>query len=156
MSLKKTKYAEYIRDFTAIGNPFLLLLVAVSTLATFDKFTHYFIILLLAFLLNEFICSTIKYLWHKPRPNGQEFQNGFEKIDAGSFPSIHASRISLVYLSLSYLHYIEGNPILVPVFITVILVVGYSRIFLKKHFFVDVMAGYGFGSAMFCALTFLF
>lgn len=156
MSLKKTKYAEYIRDFTAIGNPFLLLLVSVATLATFEKFTHYFVILLVAFLLNELICSTIKYLWHKPRPNGQEFENGFEKIDAGSFPSIHASRISLVYLSLSYLHYMNGNAILMPVFLTVIVVVGYSRIFLKKHFFVDVMAGYGFGSAMFYGLTFLF
>lgn len=153
-SLKKTKYAEYIRDFTAIGNPFLLLLVAVATLANYANFNHYFIILVLAFLANEFICSSIKYLWHKPRPNGQEFNNGFEKIDAGSFPSIHASRISLVYLSLSYIHYINGQLLLVPIFVLIILVVGYSRIFLKKHFFVDVMAGYGFGSLMFWAITF--
>ena len=56
-SLKKTKYAEYIRDFTAIGNPFLLLLVALVTLSNFDKFEDYFIILLIGFLVNEFVCS---------------------------------------------------------------------------------------------------
>ncbi len=153
--LKKVKYAEYIRDFTAIGNPFLLLLIAVATLSSHAKFVPYFIILLTGFFVNEVLCSGIKLLWHKPRPNGQEFNNKFEKIDAGSFPSIHASRISFVYLSLGYIQYMAGNLLLLPVFLTVIIVVGYSRIFLKKHFFVDVMAGYCFGLLMFFAITFL-
>ncbi|BDS13581.1 phosphatase PAP2 family protein [Aureispira anguillae] len=154
-SLKKTKYAEYIRDFTAIGNPFLLLLVTLATLSNHPKFHTYFWILLAGFLINEFICSAIKYLWHKPRPNGQQYKNGFEKIDAGSFPSIHSSRISFVYLSLGYIHYMAENFLLMPTFIVVIAVVGYSRIFLKKHFFVDVMAGYFFGTIQFLAITFL-
>jgi len=153
-SLKSTKYAEYIRDFTAIGNPFLLLLVTVATLSSHPKFLSYFIILIAGFLVNEIVCSGIKLFWHKPRPNGQEFSNKFEKIDAGSFPSIHSSRISFVYLSLGYIHYVANNIILLPVFLTVIVVVGYSRIFLKKHFFVDVMAGYFFGTLMFFAITF--
>ncbi|MCH2023058.1 MAG: phosphatase PAP2 family protein [Saprospiraceae bacterium] len=155
-SLKKTKYAEYIRDFTAIGNPFLLLLVALVTLSNFDKFEDYFIILLIGFLVNEFVCSGIKFLWHKPRPNGQNFSNALEKIDAGSFPSIHSSRISFVYLSLGYIQYLEGNTFLLPVFIFVIVIVGYSRYFLKKHFIVDVLAGYGFGILFFVLLFFLF
>ena len=65
-SLKKTKYAEYIRDFTAIGNPFLLLLVALGTLSSHPKFETYFLILLAGFFLNEILCSAIKYFWHKP------------------------------------------------------------------------------------------
>jgi membrane-associated phospholipid phosphatase len=148
-SLKKTKYAEYIRDFTAIGNPFLLLLVALAALSNLDQFVHYICILLLGFFVNEFVCSAIKFLWHKPRPNGQNFSNGFEKIDAGSFPSIHSSRISFVYLSLGYIQYLEGNQFLLPVFVLVILIVGYSRYFLKKHFIVDILAGYGFGILFF-------
>lgn len=153
-SLRKTKYAEYIRDFTAIGNPFLLLLVALATLSTFPEFYTYFFVLLAGFLINEIICSAIKYFWHKPRPNGQEFKNGLEKIDAGSFPSIHSSRIALVYLSLAYIHYMAANFLLIPVFLIVIVVVGYSRIFLKKHFFIDVIAGYSFGFIQFLAITF--
>ncbi|MCH2042801.1 MAG: phosphatase PAP2 family protein [Saprospiraceae bacterium] len=146
-SLSKTKYAEYIRDFTALGNPFLLLLVTFCTLGMlpFEKASHLWILLLIGFMVNEFICSGIKFLWHKPRPNGQTFDSAFEKIDAGSFPSIHSSRISFVYGSLAYVQYFEQNYHYLIVFIFVILLVGYSRIFLKKHFFIDVMAGYGFG-----------
>lgn len=148
-SLKKTKYAEYIRDFTAIGNPFLLLLVSLSALSVLPGFELYYARLLIGFFVNEFICSAIKYFWHKPRPNGQQFDNGFEKIDAGSFPSIHASRISFVYLSLSYIYYLNKHYFMLPVFLIVILVVGYSRTFLKKHFWVDVFAGFGFGILFF-------
>jgi len=149
--LKKRKYSEYIQDFTALGNPFLLLLI--SFFATQGDFwlskTQIWGVLLGGFLANEFICSGIKYIWHKPRPNSQSFADGFEKIDAGSFPSIHAARISFVYSSLGYLHYIQNQSIAaILICFGVIIVVGYSRVFLRKHFIEDVLAGYGFGVAM--------
>lgn len=153
-SLGKTKYAEYIRDFTSIANPFLLLLVVFATLSHHSQFIPYFTILVIGFLINEAICSGIKFLWHKPRPNGQTYENGLEKIEAGSFPSIHAARISYIYLSLSYIHYNMGNLFIIPVFLLVILIVGYSRIFLRKHFIIDVLAGYGFGITMFAIASF--
>jgi membrane-associated phospholipid phosphatase len=155
-SLKKTKYAEYIRDFTAIGNPFLLLLVSLAATANLTQFLPCFCVLLIGFFVNEIVCSSIKFFWHKPRPDGQQFDNGFEKIDAGSFPSIHSSRISFVYLSLGYIQYQNGNEFLLPVFLTVIAVVGYSRYFLKKHFFVDIMAGFCFGILFFLLFFILF
>lgn len=148
-TLGKQKYAEYVRDFTAIGNPFLLLLVALTTLSHQEDFATYFGVLISGFFLNEIICSAIKFFWHKPRPNGQTFVNGLEKIEAGSFPSIHASRISFVYLFLAYIHYMSENMLILPIFLIIILIVGYSRIFLKKHFLVDVLAGYFFGTLMF-------
>jgi undecaprenyl-diphosphatase len=148
--LKKRKYAEYIQDFTALGNPFLLLLVAFVALqglpfAAFGLWAR----LLIGFFANEIICSGIKFFWHKPRPNGQQFDNPLDKIDAGSFPSIHASRISFVYSSLAYLHFLAfGTYYFAAVALVVVVVVGYSRVFLRKHFLEDVLAGYGFGSAM--------
>lgn len=148
-SLKKTKFAEYVRDFTAIGNPFLLLLVSLSALSVLPGFEGFMLRLIVGFLVNELVCSSIKYFWHKPRPNGQVFDNGFEKIDAGSFPSIHASRMAFVYLSLSFVHYTCGYYFMLPIFLTLILVVGYSRTFLKKHFWTDVFAGFGFGILFF-------
>ena len=39
MSLKKNKYAEYIRDITALGNPFILLLIAVVALSVSPSFS---------------------------------------------------------------------------------------------------------------------
>lgn len=156
--LAKNKYAEYIRDFTSIGNPFLLLLVSFLVLGVLEKeqFQQYFIVLIVGFLLNEFICSSVKYLWHKPRPNGQKYKNALEKIDAGSFPSIHASRMAFVYSSLSYIQYQQGHYIYLPVFFLIILTVGYSRVFLKKHFWFDVLFGYLFWAvAFFLAKSFL-
>lgn len=144
-SLRKSKTAEYIHDFTALGNPFLLLLVSLMALSNHPQLGRYFPLLLLGFFINEIVCSSIKYLWHKPRPNGQQYAGGLEKIDAGSFPSIHASRISFVYLSLGMMHYWIGNNWVLIMSGLVILTVGYSRIFLKKHFLTDVLAGYAFG-----------
>lgn len=145
LSLRKTKTAEYIHDFTALGNPFLLLLVALMALSNHPQLNIFFPPLLIGFFVNEIVCSGIKYLWHKPRPNGQEYVGGLEKIDAGSFPSIHASRISFVYLSLGIMHYQIGNNWVFIMSVLVIMAVGYSRIFLKKHFLTDVLAGYCFG-----------
>jgi undecaprenyl-diphosphatase len=147
-SLAKNKYAEYVRDFTALGNPFLLFIVAFAALQNLPQASQHLLTLVLVFLLNEVICSGIKYLWHKPRPNQQGFSNGFEKIEAGSFPSIHAARVAWVYGYLSLLYYpLQAWGALV-MFGSIILLVGYSRIFLRKHFLTDVLAGYGFGAVL--------
>lgn len=146
-SLRKMKTAEYIHDLTALGNPFLLLLVTLMALSNHPQFDIFFLPLVTGFFVNEIVCSGIKYFWHKPRPNGQKYTGGLEKIDAGSFPSIHASRISFVYLSLGIMHHWIGNSWVMLMSILVILIVGYSRIFLKKHFLIDVLAGYCFGIA---------
>lgn len=146
MSLKKNKYAEYIRDITALGNPFILLLFTIVALSLSPSFYQHLLIIVLTFLVNECLCSGIKYIWHKPRPNQQSFSNAFEKIDAGSFPSIHSSRIILVYGYLSYIHLaVLENPYVGYLLALFILLVGYSRIFLKKHFLTDVIAGYLIG-----------
>ena len=145
-SLRKVKYAEYVRDITALGNPIVLLLVSVLTLAALPEWGTYLLPMIVGFLLNEALCSGIKYVWHKPRPNGQQYAGGLEKIDAGSFPSIHAARISYVYGTLGMVHYWTGRPWVLLLALTVVVAVGYSRVFLQKHYFVDVMAGYGFGS----------
>lgn len=153
--LSSVKYAEYVRDVTALGNPFLLLLVAVLALVSSPNFLYYLLLMVIGFFGNETICSTIKYIWHKPRPNGQLYKSGFEKIDAGSFPSIHAARIMFVYSSIGYVHFKMGHLPIVFICLIVIFAVGYSRIFLKKHFLFDVSAGYCFGFTWFLLFYFL-
>lgn len=145
-SLRTVKYAEYVRDITALGNPIVLLLVSVLTLAALPELGTYLLPMIVGFLLNEALCSGIKFLWHKPRPNGQQYAGGLEKIDAGSFPSIHAARIAYVYGTLGMVHYWMGRYWVLLIALSVIVAVGYSRVFLQKHYFLDVMAGYGFGS----------
>lgn len=141
-SFFKYKIKDWIRDFTSLGNPIILLLVPFATLGPSAIFYK----LLSALTVNEILCSTIKLLFHKPRPDGQAYKTILEKIDAGSFPSIHASRITLVYLTLfSFAEHIS----LKIAFITVILLVVYSRVALKRHFWTDVIGGVLIGSILF-------
>ncbi len=132
------KYKEWIRDFTSLGNPIILLFVPFAVLGPQPLFYK----LLLALLINEVFCSLIKLFFHKPRPDGQAYKGVLEKIDAGSFPSIHASRISLVYFTLFNN---ASNLSLKITFLAVIAVVAYSRVALKRHFVTDIIGGITIG-----------
>jgi len=69
-----------------------------------------------------------------------------EKIDAGSFPSIHASRISLVYFTLFNVTNLLSLKI---AFISVIAVVAFSRVALKRHFWTDIIGGIVIGISIY-------
>ncbi|HIP48324.1 MAG TPA: phosphatase PAP2 family protein [Lutibacter sp.] len=132
------KLNDWFRDFTSLGNPILLVFVPFIFLGNSSVF-HY---LLLALLINEIFCSLIKILFPKKRPSGQTYSNLLEKIDAGSFPSIHASRITIVYLTL----FSNTESIAIKIaFISVIVLVFLSRVKLKKHFWIDVLSGFIIG-----------
>ncbi len=142
MAAKKSfftyKLEEWARDITALANPLILLFVPF----VFLQASPVFYTLLLALLVNEILGSVIKIIFPKKRPNGQTYSTLLEKIDAGSFPSLHASRITLVYLTLFSN---TENIVLKIVFILVILLVILSRIKLKKHFWTDVLGGFVLG-----------
>ena len=127
-----------MRDFTSLANPILIIFVPFIFIGTNKLFYS----LLIFLLINEVICSLIKVFFHKKRPIEQHYQSVIEKIDAGSFPSIHTSRITLSYLTLTS---ISDNLGLKLVFISIILLVMFSRVILKKHFWIDVMGGFIIG-----------
>lgn len=132
------KLLDWARDITSLGNPFILLFIPFIFLG----FGKPFWILLGALAISEFIGSLIKIVFPKTRPNGQKYNNIIEKIDAGSFPSLHSSRIAVVYLTL----FSNANDLLMQaLFIFIILMVMLSRVALKKHFFIDIIGGFIIG-----------
>ncbi len=143
------KLREWMRDLTSLANPLILLFVP----CCFLRPGKVYLVLLLALAVNEVLGSLIKLFFHKPRPTGQKYGNALEKIDAGSFPSLHSSRIAVVYLTLAAHSEMLGFQLL---FLSVILVVGLSRVFLKKHFPVDVLGGYVFGALVFAGFYWWF
>jgi len=136
------KYKDWIRDFTSLGNPIILLFVPFAVLGPQPVYFK----LLLALLINEIFCSLIKFFFHKPRPDGQSYKGALEKIDAGSFPSIHASRIALVYFTL--FNSTEELSLKIA-FISVIFIVALSRVLLKRHFWTDIIGGLFIGISIY-------
>ncbi len=136
------KINDWIRDFTSLGNPLILLLVPFAVLGPCQAFYN----LLIVLTVNELLCSAIKFFFHKPRPDGQKYKTILEKIDAGSFPSIHASRITIVYTTLIQA---TNSLALKLCFLLVILIVLYSRIALKRHFFIDILGGLSIGMLLY-------
>ena len=134
------KFNDWSRDFTSLANP--LILIFIPFLFLYKNNTNTFYVLLISLALNELIGSLIKILFPKTRPNGQKYNNLIEKIDAGSFPSLHSSRITLVYLTL-----FSASSLLIfkILFLTIIPIVMLSRINLKKHFLTDIIGGFIIG-----------
>jgi len=137
-SFLKHKLSTWFRDFTSLANPLILLFVPLAVLGP----SHNYLVLFTLLAINEIACSLIKIIFPKKRPDGQQYKNLLEKIDAGSFPSLHTSRITITYLSLFFLYDVLMLKLLCCL---VIAIVGYSRLHLKKHFLVDVVAGFIIG-----------
>ena len=104
------------------------------------------VIVLITLLINFWIKEIVKL----PRPF-VTFPDVFIREASGySFPSGHAVQSLLFFaiLVLIFKDKIKNNfqkYFFVLVNIIIILLVGWSRIYLKTHYWVDVMAGYAFG-----------
>lgn len=133
------KLLEFNRDITGLSSPPVLGLLSVLSFGPRIAF----LVLLPLFIINEIICSLIKFFFFKNRPNYESWTNWYEKIQASSFPSIHAARFG-VFVGFT----INQSPVFLygfnlKFFILVLffILVSYSRIILKKHYFIDVLVG---------------
>ena len=99
--------------------------------------------LIFILILTEIICGTIKYVYPKARPIPMPNKTFIQKYYAGSFPSVHTARITA--FSVAIIQYYTNQLFILSVLL-VIIGVGYSRIYLKKHYFIDVLAGFLIGA----------
>ncbi len=135
--IKKSKFDfQPWRDLTSLGSIvfYALLSFAVLLLAEFSLFLQ----LLFGFVLTLGIISFIRAIYFRARPNHRVYKNLLEKIDAGSFPSVHAARC--IFLALTLGNYLQ-NFYLTSFFVLTALAIMYSRIVLKKHDWIDLTAG---------------
>ena len=92
----------------------------------------------------EIVGALIKFFYAKERPEAMPRRNILERIDASSFPSIHAGRVcSVAFFSYKF-H--PGIP-MAATGILFVAAVAWSRLALKKHYPIDVLGGIVLGLA---------
>ena len=60
------------------------------------------------------------------------------KIDASSFPSVHSMRAIFMAIIISKFF---ANPIMIIFLLLWALIVSYSRVYIKKHYWIDIIVG---------------
>ena len=110
---------------------------------------QYNLVLILCFGLSIIYLATlvIRFFHFKPRPKRIRYNNFLEKIDASSFPSIHSARATFLFLFL-FLFFIDSYVLLFLIFFLSIFVL-YSRIYLMKHYWEDILGGVVLGAIAF-------
>lgn len=132
------------RDITSLGGTplYFLFLLFVLVSKEFVLFWQLFTGMVFATL----IVILIRLFYFKNRPRKQEFRNILEKLDASSFPSLHTARI--FFLALVMLNFFNDK-LLTVILLVLAALVSYSRVYLRKHDFVDL-----FGGLMLAIVTF--
>ena len=127
---------EAFKAVTALGTAYFYgLLVIFLLLLDKKQIALHLIAGLVACYLFVFM---IRVFYFKERPKKENHFNLFIKINAASFPSLHS--LSSVYVATVISKFIANIKITI-FFYSVALLIAYSRIYLKKHYFFDVLSG---------------
>jgi len=104
----------------------------------------FFVSSIVIMFVLEVVCASIKLVYTKKRPHPEPNDGSLlQKYEAGSFPSIHSARAMALAIILGTF---VTDPTFRYVSIFVVIAVGYSRIYLKKHDMIDVLGGFGIGA----------
>ena len=139
----------FFQIISLFGTPFFYIPVIVYL---FEINFNLAINLIFILIFTEIVCGVIKYIYPKDRPVPMPNKTFVQKYFAGSFPSVHTARITA--FSITFILF-NTNKIFILIGLLLITVVGYSRIYLKKHYFIDVLGGFLIGAIIGFAALFL-
>jgi undecaprenyl-diphosphatase len=150
---------EMMRDFTALGGTGILTLIVLAvTLFYMIQGRYKEMLILVTAVIGAFIFSYfLKSIFDRPRPG---FIPPGAHIYTASFPSGHALLAATTYLTLGIIvaqltphTRLKAFALLLALFIMIL--VGFTRMYLGVHWPTDVLAGWIIGSvwAIFCWLV---
>ena len=155
MSKHETLFRKYITKFGQLPLILLPMLLVAGYMYIYVRDIvlplTIFILLWATLFVSYALGSIVKLLYHKPRPEPQHATNWLQKIDASSFPSIHTanSMILAFWGILSVLQSWSQNIIgymVICLWFSFFVTISVSRVVLKKHFPIDIVAGSIFGA----------
>ena len=139
-----------LKQITELGG--LSIIVVIMIYAYFFNKTLA-IQLLIGMIAVTIIASAIKLIFFRERPKKQSYTNIIERIDASSFPSVHSARITIVSFWLIF----YSTNLILQIFLAVIgIIVIYSRVYLKKHYYKDVLGGIILGAIINVMIYYLY
>ena len=133
---ESTKIDTVMRDVSSLGGGFITFFLSVLLYIVGKDAVAFQ--LLLGFALVYPFTLLIRAVHFKARPTPMKYRSFIEKLDASSFPSIHAA--NSFYAAYVLHSAFTSNPASAFLFFMAALV-GYTRIYLKKHYPVDVIGG---------------
>lgn len=136
------------RDVSTLGSALFYWFLAFILLSV--GYVSVFVLLAIFFIAVYLLVAMIRFFYFKERPHKEPYSNFFEKIDASSFPSVHAARS--VFLAF-VLHTLFESTLLFSVLVfCAAFLVCVSRVLLHKHDIVDVIGGAVLGVLFFLLL----
>ena len=132
---------EVMRDTAALGGLALYGLIAVLFLLLGKL--NVFVMLVIGLALCYGIISIIRLVFFRIRPDKQRYSGVFTKIDAGSFPSMHSARVTVLAIILAQFF---AAPVISALLVLGVLSVVVTRVLLKRHYVSDVVGGVVIGA----------
>jgi membrane-associated phospholipid phosphatase len=139
---------NFWHEMTSFGGYMFPLFVFLASVFTenYSFAKKYFIGILSIYV----VAFAIRYFYFKPRPEKFKHDNVIERMDASSFPSLHAARSTFVFAMLSGFVNDAGFTVLSCL---IVLLTCYSRMRMKRHDWKDVVAGIVLGLLVFHILN---
>jgi len=136
-------FKDVLPDLSGLGG--LPVYVIITLMLWFTGNRGVFWQLTVGLALVYIIFFAIRLLHFKERPDKQPHRGLIQTIDASSFPSIHAGRITV--LGIVLINFFT-NGLISALLILTIIAVSSTRVILKRHFWLDVLCGLFFGVAI--------
>ena len=146
----KRQAKDLIRDITSLGSLSFYLITSLIFLLL-NNYTI-FRKLAIGLVLIYVVVIPIRTFYFKHRPEKYEYKSYIERLDASSFPSLHAARTA--YMCLTLIEFFNENLISL-IIVIVSLAVFYSRIHLKKHDILDISGGAIVGGLIYFLVSYI-
>jgi membrane-associated phospholipid phosphatase len=142
MKLQKFIMDTFFSDITFFGTTlFYAVVLLILAKVDFSAFIRALVIMVVV----ELVSAGIKFVYPKKRPVSEHHGNSlWKRWDANSFPSIHSARVAALTVILINLY--PYDMVIVAVSTLITIAVGYSRVYLKKHDWNDVLGGFAIGA----------